>query len=243
MRNYRRKTRRRTAGIAAIVLSALAIPSAAMASPAGRGTGNAGAHDRSASGKGASAEEWWSGGPRMSRRETVAARPGVVPGASASAARLNVPDAAAPGSRAVDHVVDLVNRVRARAGCSPVTLNAKLSKAARRHSADMAGHRNMSHRGSDGSGPGRRITRAGYDWSAYGENVAYGYPTPAAVMAAWMHSPGHRRNILTCGFREIGVGLAQPGSYWTQDFGTGRPATAGGARPSGVLGGAAVGRR
>ncbi|MGW3849155.1 CAP domain-containing protein [Streptomyces fagopyri] len=144
----------------------------------------------------------------------------------------------------MDHIVDLVNRARARAGCSPVTLNAKLSKAARRHSADMAGHRNMSHRGSDGSGPGRRITRAGYDWSAYCENVAYGYPTPAAVMAAWMSSPGHRRNILTCGFREIGLGLAQPGSYWTQDFGTGRrPATAGSARPSGVLGGAAAGRR
>ncbi len=135
---------------------------------------------------------------------------------------VSAPQAAAPASMAVAHVVALVNRARDRAGCSPVTLDAKLSKAARRHSADMARHRNMSHWGSDGSGPGRRIARAGYVWSAYGENVAYGYPTSAAVMAAWMSSPRHRHNILTCEFREIGVGLAQPGSYWTQDFGTAR---------------------
>ncbi|MFE2136986.1 CAP domain-containing protein [Streptomyces sp. NPDC059466] len=139
------------------------------------------------------------------------------------------PDVVARASVPVARVVALVNRARARAGCPPVSLNAKLSKAARRHSADMANHRNMSHRGSDGSGPGRRIARAGYDWSSYGENVAYGYPTSAAVMAAWMSSPGHRHNILTCEFREIGVGLAQPGSYWTQDFGTARRPAPGGA--------------
>jgi uncharacterized protein YkwD len=86
----------------------------------------------------------------------------------------------------------------------------------------MAAHQNMSHTGSDGSSPGDRITAAGYSWSAYGENVAYGYGTPESVMAAWMASPGHRQNILDCGFKEIGVGLAQPGSYWTQDFGTPR---------------------
>jgi uncharacterized protein YkwD len=80
----------------------------------------------------------------------------------------------------------------------------------------------MSHTGSDGSSPGDRITRAGYTWSAYGENVAYGYATPEQVMNGWMNSPGHRANILNCSFKEIGVGLAQPGSYWTQDFGTAR---------------------
>ncbi|GGR41996.1 hypothetical protein GCM10010251_68640 [Streptomyces aurantiogriseus] len=116
----------------------------------------------------------------------------------------------------------LVNSERSKAGCSPVTLNATLSKAAQGHSADMASHQNMSHTGSDGSNPGERITRAGYSWSTYGENVAYGYATPEKVMAGWMSSPGHKRNILNCGFKEIGVGLAQPGNYWTQDFATAR---------------------
>jgi len=114
--------------------------------------------------------------------------------------------------------VDLVNAERAKAGCSPVTLEARLTQAAQAHSEDMAAHQNMSHTGSDGSSPGDRITRAGYDWRAYGENVAYGYATPEQVMDAWMNSPGHRANILDCDYQEIGVGHAQPGDYWTQDF-------------------------
>ncbi|MFJ6569215.1 CAP domain-containing protein [Streptomyces sp. NPDC091292] len=132
------------------------------------------------------------------------------------------PASAAPASAAVARVVALVNSERGKAGCSPLTLNAKLAKAAQDHSADMASNRNMSHTGSDGSDPGERITRAGYSWSTYGENVAYGYSTPEQVMDGWMSSPGHKRNILTCDFKEIGVGLAQPGGYWTQDFGTAR---------------------
>ncbi|MFI8193305.1 CAP domain-containing protein [Streptomyces sp. NPDC085946] len=118
--------------------------------------------------------------------------------------------------------MELVNAERGKAGCSPVTLNATLTKAAQAHSEDMAAHRNMSHTGSDGSAPGDRITRAGYNWSTYGENVAYGYAAPEQVMAGWMASPGHKANILNCAFKEIGVGLAQPGDYWTQDFGTAR---------------------
>ncbi|MFD8814003.1 CAP domain-containing protein [Streptomyces sp. NPDC059627] len=99
---------------------------------------------------------------------------------------------------------------------------APLPKVAQAHSEDMALHQNMSHSGSDGSSPGDRITSAGYTWSAYGENVAYGYASPEQVMAAWMASPGHKANILNCTFKEIGVGLARPNDYWTQDFATTR---------------------
>ncbi|MEU8844295.1 CAP domain-containing protein [Streptomyces roseus] len=119
-------------------------------------------------------------------------------------------------------VVALVNQERAKAGCSALTVNPKLTAAALNHSQDMAAHSNMSHTGSDGSDPGERITRSGFSWMTYGENVAYGYSTPEQVMTGWMNSPGHRENILNCAFKEIGVGLAQPNSYWTQDFGTAR---------------------
>lgn len=136
------------------------------------------------------------------------------------------PSPAAPGgaeaSGAVAEVVELVNAERGKAGCSPVKVNATLTEAAQNHSADMAASRNMSHTGSDGSSPADRITLAGYNWSTYGENVAYGYSTPEQVMAGWMSSPGHKENILNCAFEEIGVGLAQPGDYWTQNFGTAR---------------------
>ncbi len=122
----------------------------------------------------------------------------------------------------VAEVVALVNQERAKVGCPALTVNAKLTSAAVNHSKDMAAHANMSHTGSDGSDPGERITRAGYTWMTYGENVAYGYSTPEQVMTGWMNSPGHRENILNCAFKEIGVGLAGPNSYWTQDFGAAR---------------------
>ncbi|MDI9888732.1 CAP domain-containing protein [Streptomyces sp. HNM0645] len=144
------------------------------------------------------------------------------PAAPKPTASPSAPASSAPASGAVARVVQLVNSERSKAGCSPVTVNAKLTKAAQDHSQDMASHRNMSHTGSDGSDPGTRISRAGYNWSTYGENVAYGYETPEKVMAGWMSSPGHKKNILNCEFKEIGVGLAQPGNYWTQDFGTAR---------------------
>ncbi|MEV5387601.1 CAP domain-containing protein [Streptomyces sp. NPDC052721] len=142
--------------------------------------------------------------------------------ASAAPAAPSSPAPTATASGVTAEIVRLVNAERAKAGCQPLTLNSTLTKAAQAHSDDMAAHQNMSHTGSDGSSPGDRITRAGYTWSSYGENVAYGYSTAQQVMAGWMTSPGHRANILNCGFKEIGVGLAQPGSYWTQDFGTAR---------------------
>ncbi|MET7750932.1 CAP domain-containing protein [Micromonospora sp. NPDC005367] len=116
-------------------------------------------------------------------------------------------------------VVDLVNAERAKAGCKALSIDDKLMTAAQRHSQDQADHKNMSHTGSDGSDPGDRIERVGYQWRTYGENVAWNQKTPAAVMDAWMNSPGHRANILNCAFTEIGVGIASSnGPYWTQVF-------------------------
>ncbi|MFG2617229.1 CAP domain-containing protein [Streptomyces sp. NPDC048507] len=141
------------------------------------------------------------------------AQPSAEPSAPAGSETLSGPRA---------EVLALVNKERAAVGCPVLTVNAKLTKAAQDHSADMAAHSNMSHTGSDGSDPGARITRAGYEWRTYGENVAYGYASAAQVMEGWMNSPGHKRNILDCSYKEIGIGLAQPGQYWTQDFGATR---------------------
>ncbi|WP_433391263.1 CAP domain-containing protein [Micromonospora sp. KLBMP9576] len=116
-------------------------------------------------------------------------------------------------------VVRLVNAERTKAGCGAVGIDDKLTTAAQRHSKDQADHRNMSHTGSDGSNVGTRLGRVGYAWRTYGENVAWNQQTPAAVMQAWMNSPGHRKNILNCAFTEIGVGVANSnGPYWTQVF-------------------------
>ncbi len=126
-------------------------------------------------------------------------------------------------------VVRLTNEHRQAHGCAPLQMNAQLVRAAQHHSDDMARNDFFSHTGSDGSTPGDRIEREGYAWQRYGENIAAGYATPAAVVDAWMKSSGHRANILNCNFQEIGVGYTaldpDPGSvrykhYWVQDFAT-----------------------
>lgn len=52
---------------------------------------------------------------------------------------------------------------------------------------------------------------------------ASGYPTPEAVVAAWLNSPGHRANIHNCEARAIGLGVAESADgtrYWTLVFGS-----------------------
>ncbi|MGK5738850.1 CAP domain-containing protein [Micromonospora sp. URMC 103] len=155
-------------------------------------------------------------------RTTAPSRGGVERRAAPSTGSTTAAPATGVSAQARE-VVDLVNAERAKAGCNPVSIDDKLMTAAQGHSQDQADHQDMSHDGSDGSDPGERIERVGYEWRTYGENVAWNQKTPAAVMDAWMNSPGHRANILNCAFTEIGVGIASSnGPYWTQDFATPR---------------------
>ena len=62
--------------------------------------------------------------------------------------------------------------------------------------------------------------------SYVGENVAYGYSSGRSVVAAWMHSEGHRRNILDRQFRLLGIGARQSDDgtwYAAQVFGRKAP--------------------
>ena len=115
-------------------------------------------------------------------------------------------------------VVSLTNRERGKAGCRPLTVDRRLTAAAQGHSEDMAEQRFFSHTSPDGRGFADRIHATGYP-SPGAENIAYGQTSAREVVADWMGSPGHRRNILDCELTEIGVGFDRRGYYWTQDFG------------------------
>ncbi len=150
------------------------------------------------------------------------------PPSSAPAGAPPLPARSAPPKPAGDTtaegaVLTLVNQERAKAGCQPLTSDSRLVTAARQHSQDMADRNYFDHTTPDGVAFDKRITNAGYRWSNAGENIAKGQKDAAAVMQAWMNSPGHRANILNCKFKNIGVGLAYDSKrtpYWTQDFGT-----------------------
>ena len=142
-------------------------------------------------------------------------------------------------------IVELTNEKRQSVdGCAPVQLDARLLSTARAHSQDLASHPGLydapppsgrpphsGHYGSDGSlgwdesGIGGRITTAMGSAGLEGENVAYGFPTAEMAFDSWFNetppNDGHRRNILNCHFKLIGVGIAQAPDgtrYYTQDF-------------------------
>jgi len=113
----------------------------------------------------------------------------------------------------------LVNQARAQNGLKPMGMNTFLAQSAQGHSDYQSSINTMTHDGPGGNQPGDRITQAGFQWAAYGENVAQGQTTENEVMTDWMNSPGHRANIL--GDYDM-MGSAQTGQYWTQDFATGQ---------------------
>lgn len=110
---------------------------------------------------------------------------------------------------------------RASAGCGPVAADEGLAGVARAHSVDMRDRGYFSHTSPEGLSPFDRAAGAGVAGSR-AENIARGQSGAAAVMAAWMNSPGHRANILNCSLTRLGVGVAQGagGPWWTQLFGS-----------------------
>ncbi|GAA5609155.1 CAP domain-containing protein [Streptomyces platensis] len=85
----------------------------------------------------------------------------------------------------------------------------------------MAAHSHYSHTSTDGKGPKERVEAQGYG-DASAENIDAWPTTPQGAFDAWMHSPGHRANLLGCHSKATGIGVALGGkhrAYWTQDFG------------------------
>jgi uncharacterized protein YkwD len=148
--------------------------------------------------------------------------PGALPGIDG----LGAPTAeAATAASSAEQMLTLVNAERRKAGCEAVRLDPRLTSAASKHSADMAANDYFSHTGPNGTGFATRIEAAGHP-TPYSENIAAGDSTAEAAFTRWMDSAGHRRNILDCSAKDMGVGVAtDPEStyriYWTQDFGRG----------------------
>ena len=129
-----------------------------------------------------------------------------------------------------------LNAERARHGLPRLKLNKKLSSAARWHARDMVRRDYFAHDSLGGGTFVDRIRRSGYmkgasSWSV-GENLAWGSnerSAPRTITSMWMNSAGHRANILSPAFREVGIGIAMgaPGASgsaatYATEFGTKR---------------------
>lgn len=107
---------------------------------------------------------------------------------------------------------------------APLAWDPILADVALAHSRDMATRNYFSHETPEGQRLGERMALAGYRFTSAGENIAAGYPTPDAVVAAWLASPGHCANLMSGSYKVVGIGFdtgsGRYGSYWTQDFAT-----------------------
>ena len=118
-------------------------------------------------------------------------------------------------------IATMANTERAKAGLAPLRLNWQLSRVARYKSQDMIDKNYFSHQSPTYGSPFDMMKNFGIKYMAAGENIAYGQRTATEVMTGWMNSSGHRANILSKNYSEIGVGLAKKSDgtcYWTQQF-------------------------
>lgn len=123
-----------------------------------------------------------------------------------------------------------VNGVRRDAGLPALASSPLLDRVSQEHAEDMLARSYSGHRTPEGLGPSERARADGYR-SGIGENIVEQRFSVEEALEAWLGSPGHRRNILDPGCREMGLGLAvgegydaAPGGYrviWVQSFGRG----------------------
>ena len=118
----------------------------------------------------------------------------------------------------------LMNSERGAHGVAGLRAHPALASAAGSYARQMVSERFFAHTSPRGSTVLSRIRDTTYlrgapGWSV-GENIASGsgtMATPSAIVDAWMESPGHRANLLSPCFRDVGIGIAA-GTYVT-DFG------------------------
>lgn len=105
-------------------------------------------------------------------------------------------------------LIDNLNAERAQRGLAPLRLSGTLDKIAQGHACDNANRLSISHVSSDGGHLVNRLRRGGYAFRTAAENTGRGFASGARAVEWWMHSPGHKKNMLIGQVREIGVGIA-----------------------------------
>lgn len=121
-------------------------------------------------------------------------------------------------------VLNEINKNRSQNNLKPLNINEKLNKTASFYAQNLAQNNYISHKGLDGQNASDRITKFGYNWTTFGENIAAGSDNPTITVERWMQSSGHKANILNSEFCEIGIGYGYNESsnykhYWTVNFG------------------------
>jgi len=131
-----------------------------------------------------------------------------------------------------EQMLDSINSIRAEKSLTPLKICRPLAIAAQNYAKKMALQDFLDHTGKDGSTPGSRMQKAGYDWmnskkgSMIAENIAAGQNSVLEVMRGWSKSKSHYKNMITPEFTHVGFGMAinqraKYKKYWVQNLGFG----------------------
>jgi hypothetical protein len=117
---------------------------------------------------------------------------------------------------------DLANQERVRIGLAPLKWDNALASAAQRHAERMAANVSLSHQYPGEPDLAERFGAEGARFSAVAENVAFS-GTADSIHDQWMHSAGHRANILDPNMTELGVAVVRMNgrAYAVEDFARG----------------------
>jgi uncharacterized YkwD family protein/spore coat assembly protein SafA len=129
---------------------------------------------------------------------------------------LNVP--AKANESQIQEVINKVNSERSKAGLAPLKENWELSRVAQYKAEDMTDKHYFSHQSPTYGSPFNMMSNFGIKYSSAGENIAQGQRSASEVMTAWLNSSGHRANIMSSSYTQIGVGYDKRTNTWVQMF-------------------------
>ena len=127
------------------------------------------------------------------------------------------PDEKVPDLAAVTAgIIKRTNEFREKEKQPRVAADPKLMQTAKGFAEYMGSTDRYGH-SADGSNPGERATKRGYEFGLISENIAYafsseGYETDGLAkqfVDGWEKSPGHRKNMLDPDVTQTGVGVAR----------------------------------
>lgn len=111
-----------------------------------------------------------------------------------------------PPNVAEQFLLAAANQDRIARGLQPLRLDPMLTEAALAHAREMAAHRDISHQFPGEPKLSERGANAGVHFSLISENVAEA-PVAAMIHDLWMHSEGHRKNLLDPGVDAVGISV------------------------------------
>lgn len=114
-------------------------------------------------------------------------------------------------------IANISNQYRANAGLPALALNSQLTSSAQAKADHMAANSYFAHDAPDGTSPWYFFDSVGYSYSTAGENLALTNQDAASVVKGWYDSTGHRANMFSPSFTEVGYGISFVASFTYKD--------------------------